>query len=217
MIDAESTAGDAESLAITNYEDQEAVHNALLAIEGCAEVSYDDLGLDGEEEAVTVSGTEEAEDAEYVVFEECCDARLSTYLVAESSANDCDANVGFGMKDQSATNLASQTTLEATYNSACTTTTTSCDGDTEFTDYRDALKAKMKALRMQSVVDEACTDWDTVSATYDCSNGVLSNSNTAWGTGDALWHELNDVDGNTPADVDPIWTYRGTISVTEGS
>jgi len=35
----------------------------------------------------------------------------------------------------------------------------------------------MKAKRMQDVVDSACSDWDTVSATYDCSNGTLSNSN----------------------------------------
>jgi len=121
------------------------------------------------------------------------------------------------MKAQSATNLASQTSLEATYNSACTTTTTSCDGDTEFTDYRDALKAKMKAIRMKAVVDEACTDWDGSSATYDCSNGVLSNSNVAYASGDGLWHELNDSSAGAPADVDLIWIYREAISVTEGS
>lgn len=45
MLDAESTAGDAESLAIENYEDQEAVVNALLTIEGCAAITYDDLNL----------------------------------------------------------------------------------------------------------------------------------------------------------------------------
>jgi len=48
MLDAESTAGDAETLAIENYEDQEAVVNALLMIEGCAAVTYADLGLTGE-------------------------------------------------------------------------------------------------------------------------------------------------------------------------
>lgn len=44
MIDAEDTAGDAETLAIDNYEDQEAVVNALLTIEGCSEVLLTDLG-----------------------------------------------------------------------------------------------------------------------------------------------------------------------------
>jgi hypothetical protein len=48
MLDAESTAGDAEALAIENYEDQEAVHNALLMIEGCAGVTYAELGLTAE-------------------------------------------------------------------------------------------------------------------------------------------------------------------------
>jgi len=77
MLDAESTAGDAESLAIENYEDQEAVVNALLVIEGCEAVTYADLGYDADEEAATADGSAAAEAAELAKFEaDCCDTRL---------------------------------------------------------------------------------------------------------------------------------------------
>lgn len=48
MLDAEDTAGTDESTAIENYEDQEAVVNALLTIEGCAAATYADLNLTAE-------------------------------------------------------------------------------------------------------------------------------------------------------------------------
>jgi hypothetical protein len=69
-----------------------------------------------------------------------------------------------------------ETDDEATFNSSCTTSSATCDGDTEYTDYRTAYLSAMKATRMQAVVDEACTDWDGVSQTRDCSNGLLTYS-----------------------------------------
>jgi hypothetical protein len=102
MLDAESTAGDAESLAIENYEDQEAVVNALLTITGCAKVSYADLGLSEEEEEATEAESEAAEALELTEFEECCNTRLSTYLAGQEGEEGCAANVGFGMAEQRA-------------------------------------------------------------------------------------------------------------------
>lgn len=43
MLDAQDAANTAESTAITNYTDQEAVVNALLVIEGCSVVTNADL------------------------------------------------------------------------------------------------------------------------------------------------------------------------------
>lgn len=43
MDDAEEAASTAESTAVAAYEAQEAVVNALLVLEGCAEVAYTDL------------------------------------------------------------------------------------------------------------------------------------------------------------------------------
>jgi len=61
MLDAQEAASSAEATAVSAYEDQEALVNALLVIEGCAAVSYADLGLTEEEEEATEAGTEAAE------------------------------------------------------------------------------------------------------------------------------------------------------------
>jgi len=68
MVDAQEAASSAEATAIENYEDQEALVNALLVIEGCAAVSYADLGLTSEEEEATESGTEAAEALELTQY-----------------------------------------------------------------------------------------------------------------------------------------------------
>lgn len=74
MDDAEEMASSAEGTAIANYEAQEAVVNALLVLEGCAEVAYTDLTSG--EEAANASGTAGAEADELTKFEVCCNTRL---------------------------------------------------------------------------------------------------------------------------------------------
>jgi hypothetical protein len=75
---------------------------------------------------------------------------------------------------------------------------------------------------MRDIIDGACTDWDGVTAganvTYDCSNGVLSNSGTAYTSGTTGYHELNNSSGASPENVDTIWIYRmsSTINTAAG-
>lgn len=66
MDDAQEAASSAEATAISNFEAQEAVVNALLVIEGCAQVLYTDLTA-GEESANEV-GTAGAEAEELTKF-----------------------------------------------------------------------------------------------------------------------------------------------------
>lgn len=214
MDDAEEAASTAEATAISNYEAQEAVVNALLVLEGCAEVLHADLS--SAEESANADGTAGAEAEELLKFQVCCNTRLSTYLTAESSAEGCTANVRFGMEGERQTRLASQTTLETTYNDYCTSSqsagaTESCDGEVEYTDYKTAYAGVMKARRMRDVIDGACTDYrasPAVTATYDCSSGILSNSGTLITAGNTAYHLLQDSTGANPAAVDTIWTYR---------
>lgn len=88
------------------------------------------------------------------------------------------------MEAERATRNTAQTTAESTYDSYCSSTqsagaTESCDSETDYTDYKTAYAAVMKAKKMRDIIDGACSDWDGTSATYDCSNGVLSNGGTA--------------------------------------
>lgn len=183
MADAEDTAATAESTAITNYEDQEAVVNALLVIEGCAQTTYADLGWDGTEETADPENSANAEAAELTLYEDatgCCGTRMTTFL-ALTSGTECTTNTGWGMQGERVIRNTEETTDESTYTSTCTTTSATCDGTTDYTNYRDAKLAVMKATRMMAIVDDACTDWvtgstDATSFTYDCSNGYLSNS-----------------------------------------
>jgi len=107
MLDAQEAASSAEATAISNYEDQEAVVNALLVIEGCAAVSYADLGLTSEEEEETESGTEAALALELTQYEECCTSRLSTYLASlsaeDENGGDCTTNAGWGFEGERVT------------------------------------------------------------------------------------------------------------------
>lgn len=117
------------------------------------------------------------------------------------------------MEAERATRLASQTSLETTYNDFCSSSqsagaTESCDGDTAYTDYKTAYAAVMKAKRMRDVIDGACSDWDGTSATYDCSNGTLSNGGSAIASGASNYHLLEDNTGDAAAAVDTIWIYR---------
>jgi len=62
---------------------------------------------------------------------------------------------------------------------------------------------------MQDVVDSACYNGN-----YDCSNGVLSNSGTAWDpttdNGETTFHMLYPVDGTVASATNPdlTWVYR---------
>jgi hypothetical protein len=66
MDDAQEAASSAEGTAIANFEAQEAVVNALLVLEGCAEVLYTDLTAG--EEAAETSGSVGAEAEELTKF-----------------------------------------------------------------------------------------------------------------------------------------------------
>lgn len=66
MDDAEEAASTAEATAVANYEAQEAVVNALLVLEGCAEVLYADLTAG--EEAAEAAGSTGAEAEELTKF-----------------------------------------------------------------------------------------------------------------------------------------------------
>lgn len=66
MDDAQELASSAEGTAISNFEAQEAVVNALLVLEGCAEVLYTDLTAG--EEALEASGSVGAEAEELTKF-----------------------------------------------------------------------------------------------------------------------------------------------------
>lgn len=106
MLDAQEAASSAEATAIGAYEDQEAIVNALLVIEGCAAVSYADLGLTAEEEEASPAGEEAAIAAELAQYQECCGSRLTTYLASlaaeDRNSGDCATNAGWGMQGQRA-------------------------------------------------------------------------------------------------------------------
>lgn len=80
---------------------------------------------------------------------------------------------------------------------------------------------------MRDAVDHACTDFysaDGFTATYDCSNGILSNTAAAIFTWDNMtadntiaYHFMNPLSGTASqtgllASVDPIWVYRETLN-----
>jgi hypothetical protein len=71
----------------------------------------------------------------------------------------------------------------------------------------------MKAKKMRDIIDGACSDWDGVSADYDCSNGILSNSNVAITAGNDNYHLLEDSTGANAAAVDTIWIYRESATI----
>lgn len=66
MDDAQEAASSAEGTAISNFEAQEAVVNALLVLEGCAKVLYADLTAG--EEAAEADGSVGAEAEELTKF-----------------------------------------------------------------------------------------------------------------------------------------------------
>jgi len=58
-----------------------------------------------------------------------------------------------------------------------------CDTQAAYTNYKSNFAAAKKAERMRDAVDHACTDFyyaASSTATYDCSNGILSNSAAAY-------------------------------------
>lgn len=107
--------------------------------------------------------------------------------------------------------------MEVTYNGICENTAevetlpsvNTCEGDTAYTTYKTAYATKMKADRLRTAVNSACTN----SSTYDCSNGVLSNSGTAWtastDSSETTYHMLNPADGvaANAENRDTIWAY----------
>ena len=100
-----------------------------------------------------------------------------------------------------------------------------CDADATYTDYRSRFAAAKKAERMRDAVDHACTDfYDTTSttATYDCSNGILSNSSGSfakytWSDAPTLpYHYMDSLSRPTEITTgsnDPIWVYREVLNV----
>lgn len=96
------------------------------------------------EEAAIIATTEVAADEELIKYEVCCNTRLKTYLVAESHAEDCSTNVGFGMELQRDTYNTDRATQLSNYETDCDSSPTAADAaenciaEGDYTAYRTA-------------------------------------------------------------------------------
>lgn len=136
---------------------------------------------------------------------DCCNSRMSTYLAGLETPNttECLENIGWGMDNELDIRNTAESTLETTYNDYCVSTssageTENCGSDTDYTTYRAAYLAVMKATKEKELVTKACTDWDTLAdgagLTYDCTNGDISNGGSAYttaGATDVYFHLVN--------------------------